>query len=150
MHPCRAAREKHHHRPNQRANGRHQNRPRSGAIVRSRTRICTPIIHIALDNAEEHKVDDARDSGDQESEQRDDRRQKGPDGACAEGKEEGDEVDAAGDGVENHGAGEGAGGVVGVVGELRAVLLGEDVGGGVADVRAGAVVAGIVLVSSVF
>lgn len=103
MQSPRAASEEDDNSPQKRANSRSQDRPGSRPILR--VGVGVVVVDIRPDDAEEHKVDDHDDHGGQESQEGDDGGEERTDHARAQGEDEGDEVQAAGDRVEDHGLG---------------------------------------------
>lgn len=138
--PARAARQEDNDGGNKRADGRRQHRPRRGAKVGL---VVGVVIDVGPDDAEQHKVDDHDGHRDDEGQERNHGGQEGPEHTGAEGEEERDKVQAAGDGVQDHGLGERTGRVAGRVGEIGAGAGHvEHVGRRVADPGLGAVIAG--------
>ena len=113
MHSRRAASKEQHQGAQQRANRTDKGRPRGSAILG--TAIGTVVIDVAANDGKQHKVDNHDGAGDQESQQGDHGSQEGSHEPGAEGEDERDEVEAAGDGVQDHGLGQGARGVIGVI-----------------------------------
>lgn len=130
--PRRAASEEDDDCTQQRADGRDQDRPSCSTVMS--VGVGAVVIDIGSDNAEQDKVDDHDDHGGEEGHQRDNGRQERTDDSSAGGKKEGNKIQAAGDRVEDHDAGQNLGGGAGVVGELGLLNARHYVGGAVADV----------------
>ena len=120
------------------ADGGDQDGPGGGAVVGAGT--SSIVVNVGLDDAEEHEVNDQDDAGNQEGDEGHQGGEERPDDAGAESQQEADEVDTAGDRVEDHSLGQVRGGRGGIVGELGVVHRVHDVRGGVAQRGLGALV----------
>jgi len=140
MTPGRETREEHDESPEEEQDHSREEGPDRNRVSRHAAALIIAAIDVVLYDAEEHEVRRQHDDGE-------DPRQRGDEGgeeraadARAEREQEGDEGHAADDGVEDHDAREGLGGVFGRRAEGRLVGVGDDGGGVVADVARGAVV----------
>jgi hypothetical protein len=115
-------------------NGGGQDAPGGGAVA-GRDAVDAVPADPSADHAEEDKVADDGDGGEEEAQGGDAGGQQGDQDALAQGEQEGDEEEAAGDGVQDHDVGQGLGGALGGPGEPGALdVVHYDLGDVVADV----------------
>jgi len=94
---------------------------------------CTIIVDVVLDDAEGDKVGDHDDEGDDPGQSGDNGSEQRAEDARAEGEEEGDECKTAGDGMQDHDAGESVRGVAADGAEASSINLAHDGSGLIAD-----------------